>query len=418
MEIPRQLRGDIRAHLQQKEVTLLIGPRQAGKTTLLRDLVEELRQEGHRCLFFNLDIDTDAQFFASQQKLVDRVKAECGDERAFVFIDEVQRIEDAGRFLKGLYDRQLPYKWIATGSGSLELKEKIAESLVGRKRNFYLTTASIWEFMAYQTKSQYGERLTQVLATDPTLADQILRDFLRFGGYPRVVTAPTEREKTAVLEEIFQGYIERDIQMLLRLEKSRAFVTLLQLLAHRAGQLLNFNELASLCGLAVPTLKNYLWYAEKTFIVQSVNPFFKNKEKEIIKSPQYYFLDNGLSNFLTGQLNYADTPDWWEGRFQQFVFQIVQEHYRHRPVGIHFWRTQSQAEVDLVLDYGNHVLPIEVKSTAFTGPKITRSLHSFIEQYQPAEAWVVNRRLQETVQIGQTQVRFLPWYALHPNQTI
>ncbi|MCC7245100.1 MAG: ATP-binding protein, partial [Saprospiraceae bacterium] len=408
----RDLSQQIRAHLQQKEITLVIGPRQAGKTTLLRELSDDLKHEGHPCLFFNLDIDTDAPFFKSQQALVDRVQATFGDRGGYVFIDEVQRIENAGLFLKGLYDRQLPWKWIATGSGSLELKEKIAESLVGRKRNFYLLTVSVWEYIAYKTEGIYGDQPARILAIDPVLEEQLLLDFLRFGGYPRVVTAKTNPEKRAILAEIFQGYIERDIQVLLRLEKSRSFVTLLQLLANRTGQLINYNELASACNLSVASLKNYLWYAEKTFIIQGISPYFKNKNKEIIKAPQYYFLDNGLTNFMSGHIDSTGRPEWIGQQFQQLVFQMLHLRFQHEPVGIHYWRTQSQAEVDFVLDFGTYQLPVEVKSAQMTTPKITRSLHSFIEQYQPAEAWVINRSLQETVVVGNTQVRFLPWYML------
>ena len=132
MEIQRDILPELRRHLEQKEISLVIGPRQAGKTTILRTLLKQLQEEGHICLYFNLDIDTDAQYFTSQHRFLERVDVQAGRKRAFVFIDEVQRIENAGLFLKGLYDRELPYKFIATGSGSLELKEKIAESLVGR----------------------------------------------------------------------------------------------------------------------------------------------------------------------------------------------------------------------------------------------------------------------------------------------
>ncbi len=417
MEIQRDLISQVRDHLQQKEITLLIGPRQAGKTTLLRELSDDLRRQGYPCLFFNLDIDTEAPFFTSQQTLVDRVKAEFGNQKGYIFIDEVQRIVNAGIFLKGIFDRQLPWKWIATGSGSLELKEKIAESLVGRKRNFYLLTVSVWEYIHYKTGGRYGNQLSTILAIDIALENQLLMEFLRFGGYPRVVTADTLQEKKALLSEIFQGYIERDIQILLRLEKSRSFVTLLQLLANRTGQLINYNELASACNLSVPALKNYLWYAEKTFIIKSVSPYFKNKNKEIIKAPQYYFIDNGLANFLSGHIDAPERPELTGQQFQQLVFQILHDRYQHEPVGIHFWRTQSQAEVDFVLDFGAHQLPVEVKSAQMTTPKITRSLHSYIDQYQPKEAWVINRSLHQSMIVDQTQVHFMPWYMIRNQET-
>ncbi len=413
MEIARDLLASLNAHLARKEITLLIGPRQAGKTTLLKYLVKSIEDKGQDCHFFNLDIDTDAQYFASQSTFLQRLDALSGSRknRTFVFIDEVQRIENAGLFLKGLYDRDLPYKFIATGSGSLELKEKIAESLVGRKQNFYLNTVSPEEFVKYRVGRNAAESIG-LLRTDPLLEEKLLLEYLQYGGYPRVVTSATDREKTEVLTEIFQGYIERDIQLLLRLEKSRAFVTLLQLVANRAGQMTNYNNLAGLSGISVPTLKNYLWYSEKTFITEAVTPFFRNKEKEIVKSPQYYFLDSGLRNYLLGMQNTASTQDQIGFLFQQMIFRMLKDFFAGSVSSIHYWRTQNQAEVDFVVNTGIEVLPIEVKAHKRFKRKIGKSLYSFIEDYHPKEVWIVNRNLEEKMAKGETVIWFRPWYDL------
>lgn len=412
MEIQRKLLPELRQHLRQKEITLLIGPRQAGKTTLLQALIRQLRDEGHLCLFFNLDIDTDAQHFTSQHRFVERINALANGKAAYIFIDEVQRIENAGLFLKGIYDRQLPYKFIATGSGSLELKEKIAESLVGRKRNFYLYTVSIEEFASYRAEGWHEGEMGRLLATDPILEDQLLREYLTFGGYPRVVTAAAPAEKNAILAEIFQGYIERDIRLLLQLEKSRSFVTLLQLLASRIGQLVNYNDLSKHAEISIPTIKNYLWYSEKTFITAAITPFFRNKEKEIVKAPQYYFLDPGLRNFLLGIQQPEKQPEDFGFLFQQLVYRLLEEHFRDSVASIHYWRTQNQAEVDFVINIGMNLIPVEVKATPMKQPNIGRSLRSFIEHYQPKEAWVINRSLREKVQMDSTTVWFRPWHEL------
>lgn len=411
MEIKRTLYQTIRSHLDKPEITLLIGPRQAGKTTLLREIAENLVSDGQHCFFFNLDIDVDAQYFRSQQTFVERVVALAGQQKAYIFIDEVQRIENAGLFLKGLYDRRLPYKWVATGSGSLELKEKIAESLAGRKRNFYLFPVSLAEFTTYSWKVEL-EQSGALLRTDTAESEHLLRQYLLYGGYPRVVTASDAEEKKAVLSEIFQSYIERDIQILLRLEKSKDFITLLQLVANRIGKLINFQDLSNLTNLSVPTVKNYLWYCEKTFIIESVLPFYTNKEKELVKSPQYYFTDAGLRNHLLAITELVPQSNEFGFLFQQLVFQLLKAKFDHSVAAIRYWRTQNQAEVDFVVQKGLELLPVEVKSAQLQQPEITRSLRSFIEMYHPAEAWIVNRSLEATVQVGDTAVRFLPWQAL------
>jgi len=169
--IQRDIFPQIRKHLSEPEITLVIGPRQAGKTTILKVLYDELIANKEKCLFFNLDISSDFRYFDTQDDLLYKIKNEVGIQKAYLFIDEVQRIENAGLFLKGLYDRALPYKWIVTGSGSLELKENIAESLVGRKRNFNVPTISIHEFCEYKTDYKYSTHLPDVLVSEETLEE-------------------------------------------------------------------------------------------------------------------------------------------------------------------------------------------------------------------------------------------------------
>jgi hypothetical protein len=412
MEINRTLLPHLRAHLSEQEITLLIGPRQSGKTTLMLELAKQLTVSGELCHFFNLDIDVDAQFFNSQHQFVDRVQALTGGQRAYIFIDEVQRIENAGLFLKGIYDRRLPHKWIATGSGSLELKEKIAESLSGRKRVFILNPVSVTEFLAYRMSCSDVPQLTSLLETDPVSEEKFLLEYLQFGGYPKVITANLVGEKLQVLAEIFQSYIERDIQNLLRLEKSKSLVVLLQLLSNRIGKLLNFQDVANLTNLSVATVKNYLWYCEKTFVIEEVLPFFTNREKELVKSPQYYFRDCGLRNYLLNVPNLSPFSPDFGFLFQQVVFQLLKNRHLNSVASIRYWRTQNQAEVDFVVQNGMQLLPIEVKAARLVKPRIEKSMRSFIETYQPAEAWIVNRSLSEAVKVGNTELKFIPWFKL------
>ncbi len=153
--IKRKILEELRKHLKKKEISFIIGPRQAGKTTVMKMLENELKRKGERTIFFNLDIEQDKEFFSSQRILLKKIELEIGKKKGFVFIDEIQRKEDAGIFLKGLYDMQLPYKFIVSGSGSTELKEKLHESLTGRKRMFELSTLSFDEFVNFKTNYKY-----------------------------------------------------------------------------------------------------------------------------------------------------------------------------------------------------------------------------------------------------------------------
>lgn len=411
MEISRFIASELTEHLGKEEITLLIGPRQAGKTTLLRSIADQLIQNGATCLFFNLDIDTDAQHFSSQQRFIERVEALSAGKSVYVFIDEVQRIENAGLFLKGIYDRRLPHKWIATGSGSLELKEKIAESLAGRKRNFLLFPISVGEFLSYRLSAQLPQAVAQI-RTDTFAEERLLIEYLQYGGYPKVLTAADNLEKRKVLSEIFQSYVERDLQLLLRLEKSRELITLLQLLANRIGRLVNYQDLANMTNLSVPTVKNYLWYCQKTFVIEEVLPFFTNKEKELTKTPQYYFVDSGLRNFLLNSFDLTPLSPDFGFLFQQLVFQLLRNRFSNGIEAIRYWRTQNQAEVDFVVQNGLSILPVEVKAERMKKPQVERSLHNFIATYKPAEAWIINRSLKESIRIEDTEVKFIPWYEL------
>ncbi|MBU6339982.1 MAG: ATP-binding protein [Bacteroidetes bacterium] len=411
MEIPRFIEQELIAHLEKEEITLLIGPRQAGKTTLLKDIAGKLEREGKNCLFFNLDIDADAQHFVTQQKLVDRITALTGGKRTYVFIDEVQRIENAGLFLKGIFDRKLVHKWIASGSGSLELKEKIAESLAGRKRNFLLYPVSIAEFLSYRLSIGISQCIP-LLQTDALLEENMLFEYLQYGGYPRVITEQDPLEKRKILQEIFESYVERDLQSLLQIEKKRELITLLQLIAYRIGRLVNYQDLSNMSNLSVPTVKKYLWYCQKTFIIDEVLPYFSNKAKELTKTPQCYFVDLGFRNYLLDAFNVSEHAPDFSFLFQQLIFQLLQNRFANGISSIRYWRTQNQAEVDFVVQNGLTLLPVEVKAAPMRRPEITRSMRSFLDAYKPKEAWIINRQLKDTLLVDNTEVKFLPWYEL------
>src|SRR3989338_6110660 len=208
--IKREIYEALNAHLSQKEISLLAGPRQAGKTTLMRLLQDLLKKQGRKTMFLNLDSDSDHPHFSSQEALTRRIDLEFGAQPGFVFIDEIQRKENAGIFLKGIYDQNMPHKLIVSGSGSLELKEKIHESLAGRKRIFEVGTLSFREFVNYKTGYRYERDLSRLFAVDGTAGRHWLNEYLCFGGYPRVVLEEEAREKKLLVDEVLSSYLERE----------------------------------------------------------------------------------------------------------------------------------------------------------------------------------------------------------------
>ncbi len=411
--IKRKLLNDIREHLNQKEISLIVGPRQVGKTTLMFLLEEELREQGKEMLYLNLDREADRKYFASQEDLIGKIHLELGHQKGFVFIDEIQRKEDAGLFLKGIYDSYLPYKFIVSGSGSVELKEKIHESLVGRKRIFELRPVSFEEFVNFKTDYRYEDRLVEFFDIEAERRETLLKEYLNYGAYPRVITAEREREKREIIDEIFHSYLEKDISYLLRVEKVDALSSLVRIIASQIGQLVNYSKIATEINISVKTLKNYLWYAEKTFILQKLTPYFKNTRKEIIKAPVYYFYDIGLRNYSIGRFgNLIELGPV----FENFVLNVLQEEFRLSGASIHFWRTKDKAEVDFIVKLGEEVVPIEVRYKRITKPTMRRSMISFIEKYSPARAIVINLSLEERIQMGKTEVVFLPYWKIRTIQ--
>ncbi|MBI4036109.1 ATP-binding protein [Candidatus Daviesbacteria bacterium] len=406
--IRRVILNQIQNHLSNPEITLIVGPRQAGKTTLMEILRDDLEKKGEKTLFLNLDFNADRPFFDSQEKLLQRISYEMGQDKGYVFIDEIQRKEDAGVFLKGLYDMKLPYKFIVSGSGSIELKEKIHESLPGRKRLFELTTLSFEEFVAYKQGRSFV-KLATFFDLFGELSIQYLEEYLNFGGYPKVVLAPTIDEKRATIADIYQSFLEKDMSVLLNIQKTESLTALLRVLASQIGNLVNLAELSNTLGISVQTVKDYLWYLEKTYIISKVTPYFKNTRKEITKSPVYYFVDLGLRNFAANQFGNA-TFDSAGFLFENFVHNNLKNHLQLTPTTVHFWRTKDRAEVDFVLNTGKEVVPIEVKYTNLKKPETSRSFRSFLTKYKVPKAFIVNISLTQEITTEGTKVYFVPFF--------
>lgn len=408
--IKRRLFERIKAHLDAPEISLIVGPRQAGKTTLMEDIRDVLVTSGEKALFLSMDIEEHQKFFVSQGALLDRMKVEFGSSRGFVFLDEIQRKNDAGLFMKGLYDRHLPYKLIVSGSGSVELKEKVHESLLGRKVLFELSTVSFDEWADFVTEYRYKDRLEEFFAIDTDQAARLLEAYLRFGGYPRILFEETLEGKQRVMNDIYRSYVEKDIAFLLRVERTDAFGLLLKVLSAQIGQLLNATELSRTIGVSLPTVKNYLWYAEKTFVIDRLTPYFRNIRKEITKSPIFYFHDLGLRGFAKGAFGVDETLPEVGFLFQNFIYRELKDIARDTFSELHFWRTKDRAEVDFVLVRGDRLIPVEVKYSTMKTPGIGRSFQSFLDAYRPQKAFVVNRSLTASVRRGSTEVLFVPFW--------
>ncbi len=412
MIIKRQLFDELKRHLRAKEISIIVGPRQAGKTTIMMEMLGWLKNKGEKTLFLNLDYEGDKRFFESQDLLLSKIKLEIGEGGGYVFIDEIQRKENAGLFLKGIYDLDLPYKFIVSGSGSLELKEKIQESLTGRKRLFELRPVTFKEFVNYKTGYNYTDRLHDYFELENHKSQILLNEYLSFGGYPRIVTESSIEEKRKIIDEIYRSYVEKDIVSLLNIDRPDAFSLLIRMLSSQTGKLINYTQLASVTGVSTATLKKYLYFAEKTYVIQTINPYSGNSLKELTKSKTVYFYDHGLRNFSNNTFTLLQNRNELGFMFQNFVKNLIEEHSAWKNWKLNFWRTTDKAEVDFVVDKGSEVIPVEVKYSILNSNTVKRSLRNFIDKYSPQKAFVININYSDQFIINKTIVEFVPFFKL------
>lgn len=367
--------------------TILIGPRRAGKTTLGKYLSQQLlSQHRYEQLFYlNCDYQSIRNWLSAPAFLSEAMK-EFSLVHPILFIDEVQRLKNPGLLLKAIIDLGLPFKHIATGSSQLEIRSRVQEFLTGRQLTSLILPLSHEEW-------EHNHKLDEVLI---------------YGCYPQVLLS---EKKDIQLTEIYHRYIQKDIIEILKIGQPDIFHDLVTLMAHTAGQLINYGQLAIDCKVSVTTVRNYLDILEQTFVLAKIKPFVGNKRVEVTSNPVYYFIDNGLRN--TALRNFASLSTRTDIGFlvENFIFQEIfkfrAQHYLD--FDIHYWRTKSGAEVDFIL-YKNKTqfIPIEVKYRRMRQPSVTRSLRSFIQAYNPNRALVITLDLIATKTVNGTEVVFMP----------
>lgn len=315
--------------LGEPKVTVLYGPRQAGKTTLINSVIKNIDVKD--IVSFTGD-DLFAQDLFSKNEL-EPLKRTVGNSKILI-IDEAQRIPNIGLTLKLILDN-LHISILASGSSSFDLANKISEPLTGRTRTFWLYPLAYSEI-----ENQYKQVSSQTL----------LEQMLRFGMYPKVHTLLTEEEKQNYLYEYLNNYLYKDIVSFENVRKPKKVIDLLTLLALQIGKEVSVAELAGRLAMSQPTVESYLDVLEKMFILVNLRGFSRNLRKEISKTSKYYFIDTGLRNALLRNFNMLnlrnDAGELFENWF--IIEKYKQAGNFNRPANFYFWRTYDQQEIDLV----------------------------------------------------------------------
>lgn len=379
--IPRNACRDLVKQADNHAVSVLIGSRQVGKSTLMQMVRDEL---GGRSSWYNLENPLHLSLFNDGYTSFIRQNRE-----RLVFIDEFQYCNNISSIFKAIYDLNPEIKIYASGSSSLEIQAHLKEALVGRKleRVIFPLTFSEWLASIDSTSARIPAVGDIVTIDKAESYRKWLDDFIRFGGMPGLVDMDGEVEKREYLFGIYQTYIARDIKSFLKDESVLSFNKMVSWLALNNGGQLNKNTLATVAGVSSRQIDRFLEVLQGTFVIALVPPYFSNKGKELVKTPKYFFYDQGVANAIIQDYRpVALRPD--SGALnEQFVFWELRKHLDIR-YSLRYWRTQDGKEVDFVLEKDRVLLPIEVKSNWKPG-KIPSGMLAFFDYYPETRRGVV-----------------------------
>lgn len=346
----RTLSGKLSALAKKFPVVSIMGPRQSGKTTLSKKVFED-----HD--YVSLEEPDEREFALADPK---------GFLRRFsggVILDEVQRAPDLLSYIQGIVDREnIPGRFILTGSQQFHVMEKVSQTLAGRTAIVYLLPLSLNELLGQPTPDPYEIDILPEKKKRPPFS---LEDILYKGLYPRIHDRGLEPHEW--LSAYYRTYVERDVRDVANIGNLDAFQRFVRLCAGRTGQLLNLSSLASDCGISHTTARHWVSILQAGFLIQLLPPHHENFSKRIIKSPKIYFLDTGLLCYLLRIREPEDIPvhPMKGAIFENFVFSEIYKAFAHRGElpPLYFWRDRTGHEVDIVIDTGKRLVPVEIKSS-------------------------------------------------------
>ena len=340
--IPRIIQQEIEKNLFKNKVLLLIGARQIGKTTLLKQVLQNCTEKS---LWLNAD-ESDVKIKLENATTSTQLLQLFGNAKLIV-IDEAQQVEDIGLKLKLVIDTNPELQIIATGSSAFELLQKSNEPLTGRKKEYYLYPISFSEMVSHTS-----------LLTE----QRLLENRLIYGSYPEVINNPGNEKE--VLKEITNSYLYKDVLRYDGIKKASVIDKLLVALALQVGSEVSYNELAKTIGnINSATIEKYIDLLEKAFVIYKLPALSRNLRNEIKKSKKIYFYDNGIRNAIINNFNPLALRNDKGALWENFLIseRMKKNSYNKHYCNTYFWRTFDQAEVDYIEEYDGALHVFEFK---------------------------------------------------------
>ena len=369
--ITRTLAERIRNKIGKGKAIMVIGPRQVGKTTLIRN---ELANQD--VAFFDGDDPTVRNLLDSPN--TEKIRSLIGNKKV-VFIDEAQRINGIGLTLKIITDQFKDVQLWISGSSSFTLAHELNEPLTGRK----------WQYEMYPISWEEFQNHVGFLKAEQSLTTRLI-----YGFYPDVINNPGEEKE--ILKNLVDSYLYRDILSYAEIRKPEVLEKLVQALALQIGNEVNYNELSQIVGVDKNTIQRYISILEKGYVIFKLPSFSSNIRNEIKKNKKVYFYDNGIRNMIIGNFNDINIRQDKGGLWENFLIseRIKQNEYKITLAKSYFWRTTKQQEVDYVEEINQEIFGYEFK---WNPKKKVRLSKTFVEKYNAQEKLINIENFREFV---------------------
>ena len=367
----RYLKEKILKKINSGKAIILVGPRQVGKTTLIKEILNSKDY-----LFFDGD-DPKTRLLLNQPN-TEEIKQLIGKYK-FVFIDEAQRIEGIGLTMKIITDQFKEVQLFTSSSSSFDLSNRINEPLTGRK----------WEYQLFPISWAEFENHHGYLHGEKQLETRLL-----YGFYPDVLNNPGE--EISILRNLLNSYLYRDILAHSDLRKPEILDKLVQALALQVGNEVNYSELGQILSVDRNTVGRYIEILEKGYVIFKLGSFSRNVRNEIKTNKKIYFYDNGIRNMIIGNFDPLDIRTDKGALWENFLIseRVKQNEYKESLARKYFWRTKQQQEVDFVEDVGGKIFGYEFKWSIKKSNKLPKT---FTEAYKSENNVITRNNFREFV---------------------